>query len=287
MISSMTGFARHQHKGEWGSAIWELRSVNHRYLDLSVKVPDSFRALENDIREKIRGHLGRGKVEAYLKFQPGPALTSDLMLNEPLLQQLAQASTTIASHFGQVATETTRLMQWPGLLQESSDQFQPVYDHILTGLDDAIGQLKNMRIAEGAAIKDMLTSRLSEIATHIGTVREHYPEILVSAKKNIIDKLAEVSDKLDNDRVEQEMVYFAQRIDVAEELDRLEAHVSEIQKVLEREENIGRRLDFFMQELNREANTLASKSQSIHQTHAAVDIKVLIEQMREQVQNIE
>lgn len=288
MIYSMTGFARHQHQGDWGQAVWELRSVNHRYLDVSIKVPDRFRALENDMREVIRTQLGRGKVEAYLKFQPGPAITSKIELNEPLLEQLGAASSAMAHFFpGGVQTECTRLLQWPGLIQESSDELEPAHQHILEALTAAVAKLKEARAREGEAIKTMLTSRLAKISEHIGQVQKHYPEILAAAKQNIVNKLSEVQEQLDQERLEQELVYFAQRIDIAEELDRLDAHVAEIHKVIEREENIGRRLDFFMQELNREANTLGSKSQSVHQTHASVDIKVLIEQMREQVQNIE
>lgn len=288
MLYSMTGFARSQLKEDWGSAVWELRSVNHRYLDVTIKMPESLRELENTVRERLRAELGRGKVEAYLKFKAGPAVASGVSLNEALLVQLAEAQTLLQDHLGQtISSDVTRLLQWPGLIVDDKAHLSQVHAPIMLGFDEALAGLKTMRSREGEAIKNMLSERLEKIAAHVVAVRSNYPEIIARLKQNLSDKLAEVMEKVDQDRLEQEMVYLAQRSDVAEELDRLDAHVSEIQKVLEREEQIGRRLDFYMQELNREANTLSSKSQGIGQTNAAVDIKVLIEQMREQVQNVE
>lgn len=288
MLYSMTGFARSQLKGDWGSAVWELRSVNHRYLDVSIKMPENLRELENSVRERLRVELGRGKVEAYLKFRAGPAVASGIALNEELLAQLAAAQSTLHQHLGQsLSADVTSVLQWPGLMVDNKDNLSQVHDPILAGFEEALAGLKAMRAREGAAIKAMLSERLVKIAEYVKVVRAQYPTVLERLKQNLHDKLVEVMEKVDQERLEQEMVYLAQRSDVAEELDRLDAHVDEIQQVLERDEHVGRRLDFYMQELNREANTLSSKSQSIGQTNAAVDIKVLIEQMREQVQNVE
>lgn len=288
MIYSMTGFARSQHKGDWGTAIWELRSVNHRYLDVSIKMPDNLRDLENAVRERLREAFGRGKIEAYLKFQAGPAITSELNLNEQFVTQLSTATSTISTSFPSGATiNVMDVLKWPGLIDLDTEALSAVHEHVLAALDEAIENLKEMRMQEGQAIAKMLTERLDEIAVIVKDVRKNYPTILAANQKKLVDRLAEVQEKLDKDRLEQEMVYFAQRIDVAEELDRLDAHLSEIKKVLKKGGLVGRRLDFFMQELNREANTLSSKSQVSEQTHASVDMKVLIEQMREQVQNVE
>lgn len=288
MIYSMTGFARSQEKGDWGTAVWELRSVNHRYLDLSIKLPESLRDLENAVREKIREAFGRGKIEAYLKFQAGPAIAPELNLNERFVAQLSTATSTISASFPNAAmVNVMDVLKWPGLIELDTNAFSAVHEHVLAALDGAINNLKEMRQQEGQAIAKMLTERLDGIAVIVKDVRSNYPTILEANKKKIVDRLAELQEKLDNDRLEQEMVYFAQRIDVAEELDRLDTHLSEIKKVLNKGGLVGRRLDFFMQELNREANTLSSKSQVSEQTHASVDLKVLIEQMREQVQNVE
>lgn len=288
MIYSMTGFARSQHEDDWGSIVWELKSVNHRYLDISLYLPESLRSLENKIREQLRTHLGRGKVDARLKFTTGPKLGSQIAVNQELLQQLASLSNGIGKHFETGANvNPIDILRWPGIIQEDTNQLEPIYDKVLQQLEQAAQQLKTTRAQEGSAIKTMLTDRLDGIEQHVMSVRAAQPEMKANYRTNLLAKLTEVTDKLDSDRLEQEMVHFAQRTDVDEELDRLNAHVVEIRKVLDSGAQIGRRLDFFMQELNREANTLSSKSQSHFQTHSAVEMKVLIEQMREQVQNVE
>ncbi|MCB1827538.1 MAG: YicC family protein [Coxiellaceae bacterium] len=288
MIYSMTGFARHTIKGEWGSATWEIRSVNHRYCDISVKLPESFRECEPAIRRAIQAKISRGKIEALLKFSPSADVATGAMINHSLLHQLTGHTATLQRAFHQdVTVNAVDLLRWPGLLEDTEVSLSQLQQPILDGLEDAIDKLKDMRQQEGQAILAMLTERLVAISEIVTVCRSLQPLIKTRYREALLEKLSEVKEQLDQDRLEQEMVYFSQKIDVAEELDRLDAHVSEINNVLQRDDAVGRRLDFFMQELNREANTLSSKSQDQQQTHASVDLKVLIEQMREQVQNIE
>lgn len=288
MISSMTAFARGQAEGDWGMLVWELRSVNHRYMDISFRIPEAFRELEQSFRELLQQQLSRGKLEVNLKFQPGPALTPNISVNQPLLDQLAATHQSMKQHFNDsVSVSLNSLLQWPGMLQEERPDMAPVRKIATDCLQDTVNKLKEVRQREGGAIVKMLDERLQSMQQQVEMVQQHLPDILATQREKLNERLTEVLERIDSERVEQEIVHFAQRIDVSEETDRLQTHIEEVSRVLKKGGTVGRRLDFLMQELNREANTLASKSVSTNQSHVAVELKVLIEQMREQVQNVE
>jgi uncharacterized protein (TIGR00255 family) len=283
----MTAFARKEAQTEQGDFSWEIRSVNHRYLEAAIKIDESFRPLEMQIRKKINNQLGRGKVDAVLRYK-APKAQSSVEID----QQLAQA---ILAGYEQVATLATesapvdamRVLQWPGVIvSEGVDQDQ-LNQAILSTLEEALAELIQTRATEGAALEDMILKRCVEIEKISQAVRQRLPEILEQQRQRMIEKVQEFEVNLEPERLEQEMALLAQKTDVAEELDRLDNHIVEVRNVLKRNEPIGRRLDFLMQELNREANTLASKSIDTDTTRYSVDLKVLIEQMREQIQNIE
>jgi uncharacterized protein (TIGR00255 family) len=283
----MTAFARKEAQTEQGDFSWEIRSVNHRYLEAAIKIDESFRPLEMQIRKKINNQLGRGKVDAVLRYK-APKAQSSVEID----QQLAQA---IIAGYEQVATLATesapvdamRVLQWPGVIvSEGVDQDQ-LNQAILSTLEEALAELIQTRATEGAALEDMILKRCDEIEKISQAVRQRLPEILEQQRQRMIEKVQEFEVNLEPERLEQEMALLAQKTDVAEELDRLDNHIVEVRNVLKRNEPIGRRLDFLMQELNREANTLASKSIDTDTTRYSVDLKVLIEQMREQIQNIE
>jgi uncharacterized protein (TIGR00255 family) len=283
----MTAFARKEAQTEQGDFSWEIRSVNHRYLEAAIKIDESFRPLEMQIRKKINNQLGRGKVDAVLRYK-APKAQSSVEID----QQLAQA---ILAGYEQVATLATesapvdamRVLQWPGVIvSEGVDQDQ-LNQAILSTLEEALAELIQTRATEGAALEDMILKRCVEIEKISQAVRQRLPEILEQQRQRMIEKVQEFEVNLEPECLEQEMALLAQKTDVAEELDRLDNHIVEVRNVLKRNEPIGRRLDFLMQELNREANTLASKSIDTDTTRYSVDLKVLIEQMREQIQNIE
>jgi uncharacterized protein (TIGR00255 family) len=287
MINSMTAFARASAQFDWGNIAWEMRSVNHRYLDVSFKMPEAQRGLEMDLRERMREHIGRGKVECSLRLQRHGGSTQGLAINQPLLQQLIAACHEIGTQIGDIGRPNPlALLQWPGVLNEADDN-DLIQAAVLKLFDEALQQLADSRLREGEKLAELIDSRITTVAEITAVVREQMPTIMATQQQKLRDKLAEFKADLDASRLEQELVYMAQRADVAEELDRLVTHVGEVRRVLKKGGACGRRLDFLMQELNREANTLSSKSQVTDTTQAAVDLKVLIEQMREQVQNIE
>ena len=286
-IHSMTAFARVQDEGAHGNYAWELRSVNHRYLETQFKLPESLRPLEPVLREKIRSRLARGKVDTHLHFQ---ASTRDVELgvNADKVIALKKAALHIANLAGLECTLTTQqLMQWPGVLEQAELDYDAVAADLLLGFDRALDALQLAREGEGSKLAQMLRQRIDQIDVLVARVRQRMPEVLDEHRRRIETRLAELKVDLDSDRLTQEVVLLAQKVDVAEELDRLCAHVEEVRATLGKPEPCGRRLDFLMQELNREANTLGSKSIVVDVSQAAVELKVLIEQMREQVQNIE
>ncbi|MGE0080446.1 MAG: YicC/YloC family endoribonuclease [Thiohalomonadaceae bacterium] len=284
----MTAFARQESAGDYGTVAVELRSVNHRYLEVSVRLPEELRALEGAVRERIAAALARGKVDCSIRFSPAPALAGQLTLNHALASTLAQLSREVDGLVYDAApVHSLDILRWPGVLQAPAPDLERLHADALALLDRALGELNETRAREGAKLAELIGQRCDAIAALVPQVRARLPEVQARFRERLKERVAEVKAELDPQRLEQEIVLFAQRIDVAEELDRLETHVAEVRRVLRQDQPVGRRLDFLMQELNREANTLGSKSADAETTRAAVDLKVLIEQMREQVQNIE
>lgn len=288
MISSMTAFARQEHTDTWGSLTLEVRSVNHRYLDIGLRLPDELRVLEGRIREQLQAQLNRGKVDVQVRYQPEQHASGDLQLDQTLIEQLAVASEQVKKYFPEHRPiSTLEIMRWPGVLQIPQVDPEVLHAKAMELLDAAIAELIRGRQREGEKLKLILEQRCDGITEIVKLMRKLIPEIKQIWRDKLQGRLADVKGELDPGRLEQEMVIMAQKIDVDEELDRLEAHVIEVKRDLAGSKPIGRRLDFLMQELNREANTLGSKSVDARTGTASVDLKVLIEQMREQVQNIE
>jgi uncharacterized protein (TIGR00255 family) len=287
MIQSMTAYARIEHKAQWGTASWEIRSVNQRYLETYLRLPEQFRSFEPVLRDRLRKRLNRGKIEVNLRYDLTDNSSNELQLNQPLAKQLLNAANWLKQEAGQGEVSLTDILRWPGVLASAEQDMDAIGVELMTAFDSAIDQFIEARGREGAAIKDMLLSRLDGVTEQIAAVREHMPMVMQYQRDKLTNRLAEISGELDPARIEQEMVLLAQKQDVAEEMDRLEAHVVEARRILKKGGSEGRRLDFMMQEFNRESNTLASKSISAEITSAAVELKVLIEQMREQIQNVE
>ena len=287
MIRSMTAYARREIKGDWGSAAWELRSVNQRYLETYIRLPEQFRSLEPVVRERIRARLTRGKVECNLRFDLDPGAQSTLQLNEKLAKQLVEAAQWVKMQSDEGEINPLEVLRWPGVMLAEEQDLDAISTELLQALETALDDFISARESEGAALKVMIEQRLDGVSAEVLKVRAHMPNILQWQRERLVSKLEDAQVQLENTRLEQELVLMAQRVDVAEELDRLEAHVKETHKIMKKEEAVGRRLDFMMQEFNRESNTLASKSINADVTTSAIELKVLIEQMREQIQNIE
>jgi uncharacterized protein (TIGR00255 family) len=288
MTLSMTAFSRQQNEQEWGSLTWEVRSVNHRYLETSVRLPESLRALENGVREAVRKRLTRGKVECALRFQSEAKISSDLHLNTTLIKQLVQANVEIEQITGTSSNlSNMEVLRWPGVIEEQDFDKTSIEKQALSLFGAAMDDLVATREREGAELQGFIKKRIDSVREIVVNVRNKMPEILVKQKQNILDRLAELQAELEPARLEQEVSLLAQKADVEEELDRLDSHLNEVERVLNAKGQKGRRLDFLMQELNREANTLSSKSIVVETTLSAVELKVLIEQMREQIQNVE
>lgn len=287
MVHSMTAFARSERAGGYGTLSWELRSVNHRYLEPHLRLPDAFRDLEGAVREALRQGLSRGKVECTLRFtEAGSGRT--LQVDRDCAAQLITAAEEVAALIRQPAPiNPLEVLAWPGVLVGDATDPQALNAAALELFGEALAQLREGREREGAELARLLEERLDGILLEVATLREQIPNMLGLQRQKILDRFAELKLELDSQRLEQELVMLAQKSDVAEELDRLSTHVGEVRRVLKAGGAAGRRLDFLMQELNREANTLGSKAYDPRSTQAAVNLKVLIEQMREQVQNIE
>jgi uncharacterized protein (TIGR00255 family) len=288
MTLSMTAFSRQQQEQKWGSLTWEIRSVNHRYLETSVRLPESLRALENGVREAVRKRLTRGKVECALRFQSEPKVSSDLHLNTKLIQQLVQANIEIEQITGtSVSLNNMEVLRWPGVIEEQDFDKTSIEKQALSLFSAALDDLVATREREGAELQGFIQQRIDSVREIVVSIRNKMPEILAKQKQNILDRLADLQAELEPSRLEQEVSLLTQKADVEEELDRLDSHLNEVERVLGAKGQKGRRLDFLMQELNREANTLSSKSIVVETTVNAVELKVLIEQMREQIQNVE
>ncbi|WP_372767246.1 YicC/YloC family endoribonuclease [Pseudoalteromonas sp.] len=286
MIHSMTAYARHEVKGDWGNGVWEIRSVNQRYLETFIRLPEQFRALEPVIREKLRKQLQRGKVEVALKFNANPAHVGEMKINETLAKQLMNNATWLQDQIkGDI--NPMDILRWPGVMEAEEMDMDSVQTELLSGFDKTVSDFIDARGSEGANLETMIDTRLTAIINQVEMVNGQMPEVMKWQREKLTNRLEELKAEIDQNRLEQELIYLAQKQDVAEELDRLQSHVKETRKILKKGGACGRRLDFMMQEFNREANTLASKSINTEVTNAAVELKVLIEQMREQIQNIE
>lgn len=288
MIYSMTAFARTQRQGTWGSAVCELKSVNHRYLEVRVHLPDALFEFEQMVQESIRQHIKRGKVDCYIRFQPGDLLNSTVQINHPLAKQIAQATQEITQYLhGNVLTNPMDILQWPGVLKMEEANLSALQQEMAALIATALEDLLANRLREGQDLKNIFLQRIDSMTSELTKAKERLPLILSSQRERLLKYFSDVQLTMDPQRIEQEMVMFAQKIDVTEEIERIETHLAEVQRVLQQGGVVGRRLDFLMQELNREANTLGSKSVDVDTTRVALEMKVLIEQLREQMQNIE
>jgi uncharacterized protein (TIGR00255 family) len=287
MICSMTAFARFDRQENWGQICWELRSVNHRYLDICIRLPDDFRRLEIIIREHIQQYLKRGKVDCTLYFQANQNENVKLHINQTLAQQLCQATEDINELTGNRSLPNALdILRWPGVLETETVDVETISETIIMVFQNALEQLIRHREREGAQLAAFIEQRCTAILDQIEQIRNELPMILQTQRERLEKRLTELVE-VNSERLEQEMIVLAQKMDVAEELDRIETHIAEIRKIVTEKKVVGRRLDFLVQELHREANTLGAKSNHINTSHHAIELKVLIEQMREQTQNIE
>ncbi|SNR81773.1 TIGR00255 family protein [Methylobacillus rhizosphaerae] len=288
MIYSMTGYASVEHEVSNGVLVLELRSVNHRYLELQLKLDDNVRIFEPQIRELISTRLKRGKVECRINLAHRAVEQRQVQLDETVLHQLAQMTVSVQRHFPESRPlSVSDILRWPGVVLGESADPEALGSAIRDSLLEAVKQMTEARAREGVKLKTIILDRLAEMEVLVGKVRPVLPEQVKAYQERLTAKLREVFGVADEERIRQELTIFAQRIDVDEELSRLGAHVAEVKRILEVGSPAGKQLDFLMQELNREANTLASKSVSTEVSQAAMTLKLLIEQMREQVQNIE
>lgn len=273
---------------DWGSLTWEIRSVNHRYLETSVRLPESFRALENSVRETVRKRLNRGKVECQLRFQSEGKVSTALHLNRDLIHKLIEANVEIEQLTGaSTKLGSMEVLRWPGVIQDQDFDTSMIEKQAMELFSDALDDLIATREREGSELKGFLEKRIQSVRDIVASVRVKMPDILNRQKQTLLDRVHDLKAEIEPTRLEQEISLLAQKADVEEELDRLNSHLNEVERVINTTGQKGRRLDFLMQELNREANTLSSKSIVTETTLNAVELKVLIEQMREQIQNVE
>ncbi len=285
----MTAFSGAEREIEGWAFAWEVRSVNHRYLDIALRLPESFRFLEGEVRTRIGQSVKRGRLDISLAQKKAQAAEAGLQLDTELLGKLLAATGEIealsAKPLG--AYSALDLLRWPGVLREADTDRERLAPQLLELLGEAMDKIVAERSREGVLLAELIETRCQGMRGHVAAVRARMPEVLAALRQKITARINEVSAQPDQNRLEQELVYLAQKLDVAEELDRLDAHIGETLNTLRQKEPSGRRLDFLLQEMNREANTLGSKSADAETTKASVELKVLIEQMREQIQNIE
>jgi uncharacterized protein (TIGR00255 family) len=284
----MTAFARVAGEQAETSLVWELRSVNHRYLDVSVRLPDELRALEPLVRERVAARLGRGKLDCNLRCDRNPTSEGELRVDQDRLKAVLHACREVEKRSAEASSPAVMdLLRWPGVVLEAELDVDSVKAYALTLLEQALDELITTREREGEKIAGLLSLRCDGIEAEVAKAQQRLPDVQARIRDKLTARLAELEVQVDNNRLEQELLIMTQKMDVDEELERLQTHVAEVRRVLKRDEPVGRRLDFLMQELNREANTLGSKSADGNTTAVAVETKVLIEQMREQVQNVE
>lgn len=287
MIYSMTAFARLELKKSWGNAVWEIRSVNQRYLENFFRLPEQFRGVENTLREKIRQRIARGKVECNLRLELKNQSAVELQLNQELAQQVLKSLQWLKQQAGEGEINLSDVLRYPGVVEAPEQDLDQISIDLLSGFDQLLDEFIAMRGREGDKLQAIIVQRLDAISVEADKVRSQMPQILQWQRDKLQQRFDEIQLQADPQRLEQEMILLAQRVDVAEELDRLQMHVKETRAILKKGGAVGRKLDFMMQELNRESNTLASKSINADVTNSAVELKVLIEQMREQIQNLE
>lgn len=289
MISSMTSFGRIEDSIESGHVIWEIRSVNHRYLEINLRLPDDFRQLENKIRQSIANKFKRGKVDCQLRFEASDATETELSLNTDLAKKVLNACEDI-KHIQSGTLGTVNpidVLRWPGIVERKEFDMDSVSKELMGLLNNTLDDAIESRQTEGEKLQALIQERCDSALTIVRDIKQDIPHMLQQLREKLLLRVKELCQEVDNDRLEQELAFLAQKYDVEEELDRLQAHISEVESVIQKSGPVGRRLDFLMQEMNREANTLGSKATDIQHTNASVELKVLIEQMREQIQNIE
>lgn len=288
MTHSMTAFARQESSTESYVLVWEMRSVNHRYLEINIRVPDSLRSIENSIRGAIRSNFTRGKIECHLRYQITENSSSSIKIDTQLVSNLLSATEQI-----KILSEETsplgmsEILKWPGVIIDNDSDSLALESDAISLFKKTMEDLKTSRAREGKELGSFIQTRSHSVLEIIAKTRELMPQILTRERNQLLEKISKLKIDVDSSRLEAEIVLLTQKADIEEELDRLHTHITEVQRVLTLKESKGRRLDFLMQELNREANTLSSKSIVIETTRSAVDLKVLIEQMREQIQNVE
>ncbi len=288
MLHSMTGFARESAETDIGTLTWELRAVNHRYLDVQFKLPEDLRPKEQAFRQQASGTLGRGKVECALYFRRAFDEDNELSIDMELVELIGHRISDITAKLPNVAAvNPIEMLRWPGVVQPNELDVEPLFAEAVSLFDTALAAIGKMRSNEGQRIADMLESRCKDIEEISKSVRARMPSVLEATRAKQKERIENLDVEADPARLEVELALIATKIDVDEELDRLDSHLVEIRETMNADKPVGRRLDFLMQELNREANTLGSKSADTETTKAAVDLKVLIEQMREQIQNVE
>jgi uncharacterized protein (TIGR00255 family) len=287
MIASMTGFARRELAGSWGTLTCELRSVNHRYLEPGFRLPEELRPLESDLRQLLAKNLKRGKIDCTLHLRSAQTAERELRVDTAALARIATAIGQVSRALPGATVDAIEVLRWPGVVETGTQDSEALLGAGRTLFQQTLDDLGGMRAREGKRLGELIEQRCAGLAMLVTQVRARLPEIQLRVRTRLNERVAELLATVDRDRLEQEIVLQMQRLDVAEELDRLTGHIEETRRVMASGEAAGRRLDFLMQELNREANTLASKSQDLDTTRITVDMKVLIEQMREQVQNVE
>jgi uncharacterized protein (TIGR00255 family) len=289
MIASMTGFARRETSGEWGTLVCELRSVNHRFLEAGFRLPDELRAAEGELRTRLTRPLRRGKVDCTITYRRPQGAGSALEVDPVALERVLAVVHIVARTLREPAAAVNALdvLRWPGVLREDGGSGEQLLAAAYAVFGTTLEELIAARAREGARLRELLEQRCTALEALVVGVRARLPEVQARMRTRLNERLAELTASVEPERLEQELALLLQRLDVDEELERLAGHISEVRRVIGASEPAGRRLDFLMQELNREANTLSSKSQDLETTRSAVDMKVLIEQMREQVQNAE
>ena len=288
MTASMTAFSSSDISTNWGQLSWEIRSVNHRYLDINLRLPEPLRRIEEAIREKINTRLARGKIDCCLRFQIDRNQPGAMSIDNKLVDRLSEMSNELEKRLHESSSiSVTDILNWPGVITDEGIDYESIAADAVNLLDDTLQGLIRNRQREGERLAMMVKERLNGIEEQVDIVRSIVPEVMAAFRKRLEQRLSDFKDSLDPVRLEQELVIFASKSDVAEELDRLQSHITEARRALTSDRPVGRRLDFLMQEMNREANTLGSKSSDIRITNVSIELKVLIEQIREQIQNIE
>ncbi|VAW86371.1 Protein YicC [hydrothermal vent metagenome] len=288
MICSLTSYARSEEVSEFGNISWDIRTVNHRFLDVSVRLPDEYKSLETKVRARVGARLSRGKIDCSFRFQPTQTATGQLHLNRELVTQLSDLAKEVNSILGSAQhSSALELLKWPGVIAPQEQDREAMESAVLNLLESTLNEVIIVRQREGEKLKEAILQRCGDIDVLILDAQALLPEILAAHRERVKAKISELDLSLDTQRLEQEVALLAQKMDVDEELDRLKIHIMEVRRVLEQGGAVGRRLDFLMQECNREVNTFGAKSISTKTTAISVNSKVLIEQMREQIQNIE